>query len=270
MSDSSPPAGGTRLWRHLAIAIAVVVIGCIAWYAWGYFAAQGTIRAVRDSSHEPINTTSVGAADQSGDNIDIANYPNSAFTQLPYGVQIDKTSRYFEQKFSEGAVENYIKDNAAANGYDFKGGVGSGSIDDTPQEIINRITVKIDTARHEQNLNLARNAVSGIFMPDSASYTTEIKKIGDGSQMTPTTFQAFESTPVFTQGSFGSVKADGAPTRVFAAVELVSGRVFDAVVQEKQSSVDPNRKEVVVVAEIDATAPGSVFTSKLNGWKPLG
>lgn len=200
--------------------------------------------------------------------IDIATYPHESFIQLPYGVQVDKSARYFDQSFENGAVDKYISDAATVNGYKLKGGVGTGSINDSAQEISNRITVEVNTYRHESNLNLARNLVSGVFKPGTASYESEMKRIGDGGEMLPSTNATYESTPVFTQGKFGGIEANGTPTRIIDTGEMVTGRVFDMIIQEEKSSIDPSITKVVVVAEIGAKDPGSTYRELLNNWTP--
>lgn len=38
--------------KYIVIAVAVVVVGCAAWYAWGYFTTKGAIQALRDETHQ--------------------------------------------------------------------------------------------------------------------------------------------------------------------------------------------------------------------------
>lgn len=199
--------------------------------------------------------------------IDIATYPHESFVQLPYGVQIDKAARYFDEAFKNGAVDKYVADAEAANGYHLKSGVGTGSIDDTAQEIANRFTVEINTYSHESNINLARNLVSGVYKPGTASYTAEISKLGSGGVMTPSTAATFECTPVFTQGKFGSIRADGTPTRIYNTVGMTTGQVFDTVVQEMRSPLDSNLTHVVIVDEVTKGVDGD-YRKSLDGWTP--
>lgn len=195
--------------------------------------------------------------------------PYTQFAQLPIGVQIDKTARYFKRALEDGALNQYLVDNKAANGYDMKGGIGTGSINEPPQQQANMLTVKVDIARDlaKTDLDLAEDLVSGIYKTDTPSYNaevSEIKKISQGNELhpTPTTFTPGASSRVFTTGSFANTVANGVPTQVYVNGEDSTGRVFDNVVQQIKSSLDPSLSELVVVEEIDSKDP--LYTENFN------
>ncbi|MUL78807.1 hypothetical protein [Mycolicibacterium sp. CBMA 226] len=184
-------------------------------------------------------------------------------------MQIDKTARYFKRALENGALNQYLVDNKAANGYDMQGGIGTGSITDTPQEQVNMLTVKVDIARDlaKTDLDLAQDLISGIYKTGTPSYNaeiSEIKKISQGNELhpTPTTFTTGASSKVFTAGSFANTVANGTLTQVYVTGELVTGRVFDSVVQEMKSSLDPSVSELIAVDEIDSKDP--LYTEHFN------
>ena len=270
-SDTERPrfTRGQKILAGVAATATLVGGGIFA----GYKAAEGGRSAaehVADPGRVAAAPEVPGAAESEADfaKIDIATYPHEMFTDLPYGVQLDKAARYFDTAFENGAVDKYKRDAAAINGYTMEGGVGTGSISDTPQEIANRFTIEVNTYRHEQNLNLARNLVSGVFLPGSASYQVEVAKIGNGSEMTPTTLATFEATDVFRQGKFADVMADGSPTRVIDAAEMTTGRVFNMIVQERASSTDPSVTKPVIIDEIGSRPLNTVYQQHLSQWKP--
>ncbi len=252
----------------LARGIAIGAVGLAALGIATYEAVD-----IFGSSPAPSHEAGSGSIDYTDANID--QIPNMEFNGLPYSIQIDKTARYFNTAFDNGAVSTYLSDNTDANGYAMKGSVGTGSINDLPQEKTNRMTVKVSVARHlaASDLNLADNLVSGIYKPGSASYSaeiTELQKIHDGNEPnpTPTTDTTFSSSTIFTEGSFAGIKAGGLPTQVFVTGEGSTGRMFDSVVQEQKSSVDPSVTEVIVVDEIGTGLPGDNFVDNFDGWAP--
>ncbi len=270
--DNPSTSQGPPLLRYIVMAVVVVLAGCGAWYAWGYFGTKGSLDALKGAATAgtapPGQALPSSESSQDYSSVDIATCPNSDFARLPYGVQVDKAARFFKQAFENGAVQKYVSDAAAINGYELKGGVGSGSINDAPQEIANRLTVETNVYRHESNFNLARNLISGVYKPGTSSYAAEMARIGDGGEMTPTTDATFESTPVFIHGSFAGTDANGSPTRAIVTLEMTTGRVFDLVVQEVKSATDPNVAKVVVVSEVGAKDPGGGYQERLNGWAP--
>lgn len=218
--------------------------------------------------------------------VNIATTSNEAFTSLPYAVQLEKTQDYFKDKLENGSMtQEYAEDAKLVNGYDLQGGVGEGTVaDDTPQELVNRETVTVNHIRHlvanPGNLNLALNLLSYVYEPDTPLYreeTTTIEEIDqsnvkDLGEMTPTTTGAFDSSKVFTQGSFDSIEANGNKTIVFNASSLVSGRVYNVVIQDRQVGDDPNNTTAIVMHVLNAkSSAGSInpgWVEDLTNWTP--
>ncbi len=63
---NQPLQGGSPAPRYIAIAVAVVVVGCGAWYAWGYFETKGAIAA--EAGHNAGSSTASGG-DRSSANV---------------------------------------------------------------------------------------------------------------------------------------------------------------------------------------------------------
>ncbi len=51
MANPSSPNPGSLTLKYIAITAATVVVGCGAWYAWGYFQAKGAMQAAADATH---------------------------------------------------------------------------------------------------------------------------------------------------------------------------------------------------------------------------
>lgn len=266
--DSRAPAqkrNGLRRRRGLSRAVVIGLLTSAPLIGFGITACGAAER----HNSESADSVQLHAAPYADADLTKTTVPYSQFSQLPIGVQIDKTARYFKRALENGALNQYLVDNKAANGYDMQGGIGTGSITDTPQEQVNMLTVKVDIARDlaKTDLDLAQDLISGIYKTGTPSYNaeiSEIKKISQGNELhpTPTTFTTGASSKVFTAGSFANTVANGTLTQVYVTGELVTGRVFDSVVQEMKSSLDPSVSELIAVDEIDSKDP--LYTEHFN------
>lgn len=200
--------------------------------------------------------------------IDVSTYPHASFAELPFAVQLDKVIPVIEERIKNGAVDEYRDALKKINAFELEGGIGTGSIHDDPQEIQNRLSVKTNIYRSEENINLARNLVSSVYLEGTQMNEFEQDKIGNGKEKVPTTYHVFESSPVFIQGRFANIEASGTPTRVLMVHGNSTGKVSEIIVQEMRSHDDPNKTEVIVVGSVLEGENG--FKENLATFSPQG
>lgn len=262
--------------------VALSALGAIAATGALYFGAKSAVNEIYASTPGSANSGEIefGAdlndilADGSSNpevdasDLDIRTYPHQSFVELPYSIQLEKATEYLEEAIEKGAYQKYLADNKAANGYAMAGGIGTNSINDPEQEILNRMVVKENIIFKESNYNLAKNLVSGIYHPDSAVHDAVINHIGDGKAMTPTIIDTFGASAVYTQGQLGDLEFNGTPSRLIKTFDPVAGILSTTVVQEFRSEENPNETHVIAVRQFNVN--NASFVVEPKNWKPYG
>lgn len=200
--------------------------------------------------------------------IDPSTYNHDLFVSLPLGVQIDKCAPIIEERLDDPqTLTDYNAENKAINGYDMIGGIGTGDITDSSQEIANRSNIKSFIVRSEKNRTLALNLISCIAIPGTAPHSFEGNQVGNGVTPVPSTSVGGDKTDVFYQGEFAGIEAGGRPTLLARVGESVSGNVNIVVFQEIQGYLDSKITEVVIAGTVSPD-DRRFITGDLTTWRP--
>lgn len=106
MATAPAPQGGQSWVKWLVIAVAVIAVGSGAWYAFGYFAAKGTIDAVTDAKNGDVSRSTVDHSGQQGErdytNVD----PNTLsqpefFSSYPEELRVKWATEYVDKHFED-------------------------------------------------------------------------------------------------------------------------------------------------------------------------
>ena len=181
--------------------------------------------------------------------IDIATYPSAEFAMLPTSVKIDKCAPYIDQKITDGAAEKYDLAVRAANpnAYTLEpGGIGTGSINDQPQQLVNRHYVKLDIIRTETNLNLAKNALWCISSTAAMYNAYEDSLINSRTGRPVLSGVGNEAAVIPPTSSFANTEANGRPTKVVVGIDRKDKKVVDFVFQEEKG----DKSSEVLTSEI--------------------
>ncbi|TXI62489.1 hypothetical protein [Mycolicibacterium mageritense] len=250
---------GSSWVKWVVIAVAVIVVGSGAWYAFGYFATKGTIDAVTDAMEQSSSPREPGELDTESGPLDMF---NTDITNEGYGRQLDVTLPYLQehraQSMQEAVAERELQNKTHfTNPSEHAGDPAK----QAAQQDQNNISADLWTISKETNPILARNLLNSVFWNDpnnsNDAFDNTLKLLGNvkGKILEPT--YVFEVSPTYTQGLVVNTEADGQPTYLAKLSSDNDGRIYEEVIS-KRISEGGKFSTNVVVTTIKGTEPAFV------------
>lgn len=265
-SDSPKPPGNPWI-KWVVIAVAVIVVGSGAWYAFGYFAAKGTIDAINDtvsgdrSTSVPVVPGDV-RTERYPSRLSIADVTGDQFvgldTMYPYSYTRQEQLDYAGTKLNTDmqATAERMRDRIGAHTTFFTEDDGKTvrtvvkpALDNTPQQIWDQVTVgSFQVWEEAQNGNIeeAKKLAAVANDPAHREYQDEIStfSITDAAAVNNNGV-AWNEKPVITSGEYEGISATPTSPLIEFNVNIGgndSGNRIKAVLRfEQGSSSDANR-----------------------------
>lgn len=265
-----------------------VAVGLVALLVVGFCVQKIVSNYMADSMYESLTGESMGSADDAGsivesDTVDVQvpgvpldfrTTANDDFVAQEYGLQLNDTIPYLESKRDEAFAEISTRLEAE----NFMSMIDPASVADPSQrrvqEILNNETADVWTISKEANPIAAKNLLSAVYKPGTAGHDAMTDEgrdgaIGAGSGLILSYMTAFESSKVFTQGSFGyGIETMGQPMQVAVIGDILTARVYQNVFIEYRSQDGRSSNNVIVgTFQYDETGRNGFIDDPTN-WTP--
>ncbi|MFI2837555.1 hypothetical protein [Mycolicibacterium sp. PDY-3] len=258
---TSPSQGGQSWVKWLVIAVAVIVVGSGAWYAWGYFAAKGQLAAVKDqvgssqSASSGAESTEIVPID--GTKIDITTYPHEgdvdsgkpSFESLPVGTQIDAVAPFVDEHIQEwySSYQKLVFEKRGPNAKIGDETLAPISVNNDATTIVNRNLAIVHAQWNELDTNTAENITSANTMPGTDEYGLVLADISKHKDGYVSPMWAGGALPTFEQGSFHYTYAGGYPTVPLLVMNHDTGKTYVNVYQLRRGEKNPDAKAWLLV-----------------------
>lgn len=281
-----PTHSNGKSWvKWLVIAVAVVLVGCGAWYAWGYFATKGSIEAAKDQLAGGTNpaATAPVVPGETGDleqrDVRIEKYPSKLpiedvtgdqfvglDTMYPYTYSRTEQLDYAGVKLNNDAqaAAERMRDRIGRQYSNFTGEDGKTtrtiakpSLDNTPRQIWDQITVgsfQSWEAAQGGNIDEAKKFAAVVNDPEHREYLDEVKgfSINDVTAANSEGV-AWNEKPIIASGSYEGITASPSAPLIEFNVNIGgndSGNRIKAVLRFEQGSKPESNRWVLVTTHV--------------------
>lgn len=238
MTHPSSPQDRQSWIRWVVVAVAVIVVGSVAWYVWGYFETKGAIHAMKDevgtapTTHGRENPLVNSGTDYSKidvESLTVDQFYNDAI--YPQEYRIKWANEIIKERGQE--LHDDLSSILVQHGYPALGPLVTPDLNNTGREILVQHDVVNYMASVDSNLTEGKKllAASSDYELSEKVFATSGKGPAVAFHLVPQNSQtgSYMESPVFSHAAVGNYSPNGVPSKILVYTNGVTGESSESI-----------------------------------------